>query len=719
MAKAAALEYNEEHVRQIIALNAQGISFPALANVFELKDESSLLQLRATIEALVNEGFTFKDRRDQYQARQPLSDLVVARVGQSLVNKSHKISLEIENIKGDFPYQVTLSHKQIKKFPGMTLNEGDLIAVVLNRYNGSELKARLHGKFNDKKPLTIAGKFNQNGSEIVFSPYDSGISTVFKTFGTPIDQINMKASYTVSIPASLDPFNPELERLEQKWDPETGVPIAEIIAKKHHVTIKPDDIAFREAKAALRREPLPYGRRDLRHEKIMVIDPADARDHDDGVMVERTSYGYRTLVVIADVPFYVRPDTHLDQSAKERGFTHYLKDETFHMLPHTLVASTSLKSGQVRPVVFVEQFWDENGEIYNDQTEIGIGLIESQMQFSYGKFEDLLDSDDPLTDDYKSFGTLLVENMRLKRKGLMFDNDEEKHTDAHLHTFSKSIVSGMMTEANIAIASFLADRNLPFPSRVHSAMDDPFALEEAADILSDWGYDIESPSLLMEASQLRHILDEAEVRRERDVVESYFRENLLHRAHYSTRNTGHFSLQVDAYTHATSPIRRYSDILTLRGVHTALNNPELGLSENDIEHLNRTVNSLNHLQDVSRRINTDMLKYYAVQDLFRLEGHTARAVISRIEPKRGFEIVLPERQGLRKMIEGDNLPEGWKIGNNKSLIFNERVTLGEGSTLRLKIKDVRPHEAEWNFDSMEPVTIRKAPLLAFSTRSLG
>lgn len=715
MGKTSPLNYSEEHVRQVIALNAQGISFPALANVFELKDESSLLRLRHTIEALVNEGFAFKGRRDQYQARKPLSDLVVARVGESLVNKEHKINLTIEGIDADFPYPVTLSKKQVKKFPGMTLSEGDLVAVVLNRHNGSELKARLHGKFNGNKPLTIAGKFNHSGGEITFSPYDSGISTVFKTFGRPIEEINPKASYTVSIPAHLDPFDPALERLEQKWDPDTGVPIAEIIAKKHGVRVKPDDESFREAKASLRREPTLYGRRDLRHEKIMVVDPVDARDHDDGIMVERTKHGYRTLVVVADVPFYVRPGTHLDDNAKERGFTHYLKDDTFHMLPHTLVKGASLKRGELRPVVYVEQFWDEQGELLTEQTEIGTGLIESQMQFSYGKFEDMILSDNLLVEDYKTFGEALLDRMRHKRKGIIFEADEMEETA----TFSKSLVAGMMMEANIAIAEFLSDRNIPYLNRVHSAMDNPFALEEAAEKLASWGYDIESPSQLLDAMQLRRIMEDAESRREKDVVENFFRANLLHRAHYSTRNTGHFTLQVEHYTHATSPIRRYADIVTLRAVHSALGDHELGLSDADIGYMDRTANNLNFLQDLDRRIHLDMQKYYAVRDLFRLEGHTARAQITRIEPKHGFEIVLPERQGLRKVVRNDNLPEGWKMGSNKSLIFNERVAVGEGSTLRLKIKDVRPHEADWNFDSMEPVTVRKAPLLAFSTRSLG
>jgi exoribonuclease R len=715
MGRTTTLEYSEKNVREVIALNAQGISFPALANVFELKDEKALLRLRGTIEVLVNEGFATKSRRDQYQATKPLSDLVVARVGESLVSRDHKINLTIEGIKGDFPYSVTLNRKQIKKFPGMTLNEGDLVAVVLNRFNGSELKARLHGKLSEKKPLTIAGKFSNAGGEVVFTPYDSGISTIFKTFGRPVGDINPKASYTVAIPASLDPFDPALERLEQKWDPDTGVPISEIIASKHGVSVKPDDIAFREAKAALRREPLLYGRRDLRNEKIMVVDPLDARDHDDGIMVERTSYGYRTLVVIADVPFYVRPETHLDEEAKARGFTHYLKDDTFHMLPHTLVKGTSLKSGELRPVVYVEQFWDEHGELFVDQTEIGTGLIQSQMQFSYGKFEDLILSDNLLVEDYKTFGEVLLDRMRHKRKGIIFESDELEETS----TFSKSLVAGMMMEGNIAIAEFLNDRNVPHLNRVHSAMDNPFALEEAAEQLSSWGYDIDSPSQLLDAMELRRIMDDADGRREKDLVENFFKANLLHRAHYSTRNTGHFTLQVGHYTHATSPIRRYADIVTLRAVHTALGDHELGLSDADISYMERTANSLNYLQDLDRRIHLDMQKYYAVRDLFRLEGHTARAQITRIEPRHGFEIVLPERQGLRKVISPDNLPEGWKMGVNKSLIFNERVAVGEGSTLRLKIKDVRPHEAEWGFDSMEPVAVRKAPLLAFSTRALG
>ncbi|PZO86830.1 MAG: hypothetical protein DI626_05475 [Micavibrio aeruginosavorus] len=699
MPKFETLEYSRKRLEQVIALNAQPVSVAGLINVFGLKSEQEEAQLRLDVQTLLAEGFAFKDKKDMLIPTRPISDLVVARVSESLTSKSNKIFLDIEGVGADFPFNVTLSQKQVKRFPGMSLRKGDTVAVVLDRSNVTELKARLHGKFHHNKKLTIAGKFNKHSEGKLFRPYDNGITTHFSVHGADLENINPKAAYNAAIPRDMDPYNPSLQMIEQKWDPETGASIALVVADKYGIEKYPAREAYIEAKATLRREPPFRERRDLRHEKISVVDPKNAADHDDGILVERTHDGYRTLVVIADVPFYVRPGTELDKAARDRGFSHYFRDETIHMLPHTLTMGVSLLQGQLRPVIYVEKFWDEHGREITNMRDIGLGLIESQMQFSYGAFEDLVFSDNPLFADYKDFGEILTERVRATQEMLIH---EDQKNDKEYAPFSQGLVAAMMIDANVAIAEFLSSNDIPFLNRIHGGMSDQLILEEAADQLEEWGYTVPEARLLTDASELNRIAKEAETRQEREKIEAYIRANLLQRAHYGTVNTGHFCLQVDNYTHATSPIRRYTDVIALRAVHTAMQNYECGLSEDDIATLNDTATKMNYLQDIGRHLDNDALRYYAVRDLHRLEGHSLRAELSAVSAY-GIQILLPEK-GLHKTLKPNEFPEGWKLHNsNKYLIFNDKAQVGPGSRLRVKITNVRPTEAEFDIHNIEPV----------------
>ena len=131
-------------------------------------------------------------------------------------------------------------------------------------------------------------------------------------------------------------------------------------------------------------------RRDLRHEPILIIDPPNPFDRDDGVMVDYDfDRGlYRSLTVISDVAERVRPGTLAAQEAFERGNSHFFTHDrkVFPMLPTALVNACSLVQGKTRPVIYCETFWDMDGNEI-DHT-IGLGVIESQKTLAYGEMED-------------------------------------------------------------------------------------------------------------------------------------------------------------------------------------------------------------------------------------------------------------------------------------------------------------------------------------------
>ena len=691
------LVFSEATLRQTIALNAESVSLPTIARVFDIK-EKDLPPLREAVEALVTEGFAISDRNGHYRAAAPMSDLVVARVSRSLTDRKQRVALKIEGVGEDFPFPVTMHTKLLKRrFGKATLEPSEKIAVVLARHHGSELiVTQVIDKFRLNKAPTIVGHFVAKSGAGKFSAYTPGITTPFNVYGKVPNDADPRKSYIARIPAKLDPFEPALEIAEQKWDPDTGIPIASIIGNKHGIKPFHPKPAIIEAKQ-MARMPTPFKyRRDLTDEPILVIDPMDARDHDDGILIERTRDGlYRTLVAISDVPYYVRPGSELDKSARQRGFTHYFPDDTFHMLPGALVHHASLREGRSKPVIYVEQFWDEDFNKFGP-AEVGAGVIAAQRRMTYGQFEDLVIARSRNISSYLELGDPLVEQMRFEK--VTFDIDDKDYRTS----YSQMLVAALMIEANTAIPEHLIHHNIPFLSRSHTGSDNLYAFAELKSKLEDWGYDVPDHIGGMTNEALRRIIAQSELHNDKRRVENAIRADFLNQAVYSTTPFGHFGLNRENYAHGTSPIRRYADILTLRGVHSASGDPALGLSEDDIARMPETAKLLNMQQDITRRVNHDVQKYYAVRQLQRLESHWVRATLNKIDAY-GAEIALDKQHGLRKALNLNALPDGWAVGRNaKSLVYKDNLVIAPGGALRVKLANIRPHFGDWDFDGMEP-----------------
>lgn len=700
MSRPAPIPYTDDNLRHIVSLNPKGVSLQSIAKGFGL-GESSHPELRRKLDALCTEGFAFTDKKDFFTAVSPMSEVVVARVAESLKARDTKIKLSIKGLPEDHPAHPALSVRAFqKKFPGQRVYPNTELAVIVSRQHGFNLVVtHIIDKVGFNHTPRITGVFREKAGEMKFVPTLPGVKTFFNASGSVPDKINQKTSFYAHIPADMDPYNPTVDIGERKWDPDTGMRIATVIAQKHGIKPYHKKKIIRESMAEIQR-PAPYrGRRDLTDERILVIDPDQAKDHDDGILIERTRDGYRTLVVISDVPYHVRPGTLLDEAARQRGFTHYLRDDTFHMLPSPLVGHASLLQGRARPVIYVEQFWDESGN-KEGEAQIGAGYIASHRQLTYGQFEDLVISQPNNIRSYIELGDILVERMRTEK--VTFDMDDSGRQSS----YSQAVVAALMIEANSAIASLLQEQNIPFLSRTHTGNDNIYAFHEVKNLLEGWGYEVPDHIADMTNETLRRIIARSEERGQKREVETVIRSNFLNLAMYSTIPYGHFGLNRENYTHATSPIRRYPDILTLRGIHSYLGNHDIGLSDEDIDSLPQTAREMNRLQDISRRINNDVQKYYMIRELYHQEGSLVRGMIGRID-RFGAEIVLDKWGGLSKHVPFNELPENWKIAPNaKSLIYNNIYVIPGGSRVRLRIENVEPHKAKWDFSGLEPLNTR-------------
>ena len=318
-------------------------------------------------------------------------------------------------------------------------------------------------------------------------------------------------------------------------------------------------------------------REDLRHLPIVAIDPADARDHDDAVWAESDGVGgFRAIVAIADVSFYVRPGSALDREAKKRGNSVYFPDRVVPMLPETLSAEMcSLKSGQDRAALACHLTINKAGKVTAwrftravIRVAANIAYEEAQAAIDAGAHNLLDTALRPLWDCWA-----LLAKARDAREPLDLDLPERRvvldaagriasiavreRLDAH------RLIEDFMIAANVAAAKALEAKRAPCMYRVHA----PPAREKLV-ALKDYLETFDVPFALGQVvtpKVFNYILTrvgEADFRPQ--IMEQILRTQT--QAYYAPVNQGHFGLSLGSYAHFTSPIRRYADLL----VHRAL-----------------------------------------------------------------------------------------------------------------------------------------------------
>ncbi len=315
-------------------------------------------------------------------------------------------------------------------------------------------------------------------------------------------------------------------------------------------------------------------REDLRHLPIVAIDPSDARDHDDAIWAQPDGQGgYRAVVAIADVSFYVRPGGQIDREARQRGNSVYFPDRVVPMLPEVLSADVcSLKSGADRAAMVCHLMIAPDGRIrdfrftralvriaeviaYEEaQALIDEGRAEGHLTDLWGAWrllEKAREDRDPLALELPERRVVLDEKGRITQVAL------RERLDAH------RVVEDFMIAANVAAAKALEAKVAPVVYRIHEppSREKLLALK---DYLATFGRKLSlgqviTPSLFNR--MLKDVSDEAE---KALVMEAVLRSQT--QAYYGPRNAGHFGLALGSYAHFTSPIRRYSDLL----VHRAL-----------------------------------------------------------------------------------------------------------------------------------------------------
>ena len=325
---------------------------------------------------------------------------------------------------------------------------------------------------------------------------------------------------------------------------------------------------------------LSLGRRDLRDREIFTIDGADTKDIDDAISLSIDSNGnYHLGVHIADVSYYVKEGTKIDEEAYFRGTSVYLVDRVLPMLPHKLSNGIcSLNENEDRFALSCEMIIDNKGNV--TKYDIFPSIIKSRKKMTYESVNKILE-ENYTEDDYKEFeSTLLLMNelSKILRKKMIargyieFESTEAKiKVDENCHPISiearvqrsgEELIENFMIAANETVASSIYYKNLPGIYRVHDKPDEK-RLSEFMKFLSLHGYIVKGKNKINNPKDLQNILNQLEEVPEVRVLHDMAIRSQA-KAIYSDINIGHFGLGSKCYSHFTSPIRRYPDLILHR-----------------------------------------------------------------------------------------------------------------------------------------------------------
>lgn len=327
------------------------------------------------------------------------------------------------------------------------------------------------------------------------------------------------------------------------------------------------------------------GRRDLREDVIITIDGADAKDLDDAVVVKKLDNGnFHLGVHIADVSHYVKEDSPMDQEAFERGTSTYLTDRVIPMLPQRLSNGIcSLHPNVDRLTLSCEMEINHQGEVVS--YDIFPSVIRSYRRMTYDAVNKILmDKDEATRQEHEDLVPMfevmeelhhILENMRERRGSIDFDTREAKievdpegtPVDILLRDrgVGERLIESFMLAANETVSEHYATQNLPILYRVHDQPDEA-KMQRFLEFVTSFGIDVTGTKDSISPKNLQAVLEKVKGKPEETVV-SMLMLRSMQQAKYDVDPIGHYGLAADYYSHFTSPIRRYPDLILHRLIH--------------------------------------------------------------------------------------------------------------------------------------------------------
>ena len=464
-------------------------------------------------------------------------------------------------------------------------------------------------------------------------------------------------------------------------------------------------------------------RKDLRKLSLITIDGATAKDFDDAVYTEMNKTGFRLIVAIADVSHYVRKNSPIDQDAYTRGTSVYFPNFVVPMLPEQLSNGLcSLNPHVPRLALVADMQFDFVGECKSSQFYEAV--MESKARVTYGEAQQIIDNPDGDSETHKKFQHVKDNILRCAdlAKILMAKRFKEGSLDLEVpetellidgtgepidvvkseRQFSHRLIEEMMLAANVAVAKFLANKQIPALYRTHEPPD-PLKMAALEKHLKQFGSKVNLNGDKLQ-KKLTKALHEFKEETQAQVIHILTLRSLS-QAKYTLANIGHFGLGFEYYTHFTSPIRRYPDLIVHRLIKNCIGLSQYHLmSEADIQTAGTWLSGCEQKAAKSERQIQAIKK---ARFMKKMLGETFEGIISSVTKFGVF--VLLRQFNIDGLIRLDDLgPSNWVFDEEALKLVASRSGLSYslGDKIQILVSHVDIESGQVNFVLEKPHQVK-------------
>ncbi|MBU4692319.1 ribonuclease R [Mycoplasma zalophi] len=497
--------------------------------------------------------------------------------------------------------------------------DGDLVEVEIYSYTQEEkilYRAYIVNIIEHKKQVIVGNFIKNQNDQIFFDAADEKDNANFFINVPTKFYYDLKQFVKVKVlQPRKNPRKVDLEFLEYIGKTDDKRIIEKKIIAQNNVDISFEQEVLNESKNLPKEITIEdyKGRKNLENLFTVTIDGNDTKDFDDAISCIKTNSGYKLWVHIADVSHYVREDSFIDKEALKRGTSIYLPDKVIPMLPFELSNGIcSLNPHELRAALTLEMDLDKNG--LNKTFEIYPSIIKSDHRLTYEKVNEFYEDKHSFDDETNEMLnvakeiSLLIRKQKISEGYVDFEiiepkiilNNEGDVIDIKLKEsgFSETMIEDFMVRANETVAKMMFDKKIPSIYRIHDLPSDE-KLYNLQQVLNFLNIDIKVPFSGDSKEFAKMVFNLKQIKFD-DFIKMYLLRT-LQKAKYSEQNIGHFGLASKFYSHFTSPIRRYPDLLLHRLIRNYIfTNKELQAEDKDI--LSQKIHLISELNSESENV---------------------------------------------------------------------------------------------------------------------
>lgn len=704
---------SRELILEYLEKNAKPANLDNIAQAMELKTEEQKDALHRRLRAMERDGQVIFTRRKCYALPDKL-----AMVKGSVI--AHRDGFGFLRVEGQ-PEDYYLTPEQMRK----TL-QGDIVLAqpMSNQYKGKK-EARIVRVLEPRSNQIVGRYFIEEGIGFVV-PDDSRLNFDILITDKPKETVRMGSVVVVELLKRPEYRKKAVGKISEILGENMGTNLAIEIAIRNHdiphvlpVEVEKSVSKLSETVSAQAKK----GRKDLTALPLVTIDGEDARDFDDAVYCEKNKGGgYRLWVAIADVSYYVRPQTVLDKDANLRSTSVYFPSRVIPMLPEILSNGLCSLNPQVdRLCLICEMTISAKGRLTGYQFYEAV--MNSHARLTYTKVQKILDGDEELREHYqarvKDLENLyalykILDKTRVARGAISFESAEPKfifNADKRIERIEMAercdahkIIEECMILANVSAAKLVEDAEIPSLYRIHDKPDED-RLSNLRSVLTELGLVFEGGDK-PQPKDIAKLMEQVAERPDHEMLQTMILRSMK-QAVYDPENRGHFGLALESYAHFTSPIRRYPDLLLHRTIKWILANQQHQESKtggyrynmNEMLYFGEHCSMAERRADEAVRDVVDWLKCDFMQDHV---GEEFEGIISSVT-NFGFFVRLNDLfiDGLVHVATLENDYYSFDAGRSRLVGENSGFSYRLGDKVKVKVEAVNPEERKIDFSLVD------------------